>query len=137
MKFVKLSHDAIKPKRATAGSAGYDLYAPKATSLAPGEQKTIMTDIGWSNIPKHIGGFLQPRSGKAHKMGIMLLGGTIDSDYVEGQNIGAILYNSGSETWNIKKGEAIAQMVVQPVVFMDDDEVVDEDRTGGFGSTDK
>lgn len=135
MKFVKLSHDAITPTRATTGSAGYDLCSPQANSLAPGEQKTIMTDIGWADIPKHIGGFLQPRSGKAHKMGIMLLGGTIDSDYIDGQNIGVILYNSGSKTWEIEAGEAIAQIVMQPIVFMDDD-LVRTKRTGGFGSTD-
>ena len=135
MKFVKLSHDAIIPTRATTGSAGYDLCVPKANSLAPGERKTIMTDIGWADIPQHVGGFLQPRSGKAHKMGIMLLGGTIDSDYIEGKNIGVILYNSGSETWEIEEGEAIAQMVMHPLVFMDNDEVRAK-RTGGFGSTD-
>lgn len=137
MKFVKLSHKAIPPMRATIGSAGYDLFAPEATSLAPGERKTIMTDIGWADIPPHIGGFLQPRSGKAHKMGIILLGGTIDSDYIGGQNIGAILYNSGDETWNIEEGEAIAQIVMQPIVFMDNDLVAPVKRTGGFGSTDQ
>ena len=77
------------PKRATAGSAGYDFYAPYDVKLAPGETAKIPTGIraliepGW--VLK-----LYPRSGLGFKYRLQLNNtvGIIDSDYSQSDNEG-------------------------------------------------
>lgn len=80
---------------------------------------------------------IRPRSGLALKHGITVLNtpGTIDSDY--NKEIGVILYNAGHESFEIKKGDRIAQAVICPVIkgdFLYVDDIEDSGR-GGYGST--
>ena len=82
---------------------------------------------------------VRSRSGLALKKGVMVLNspGTVDESY-RGQ-IGVILYNSGKEPFDIKKGDRIAQLVIAPVLHPEVvvvDELSDTVRgEGGFGST--
>ena len=84
---------------------------------------------------------IRPRSGLAFKHGITVLNtpGTVDSDY-RGE-IMVLLINHGEEAFMIKKGERIAQGVVQAVIQASFDEVDELNETvrgaGGFGSTGK
>ena len=82
---------------------------------------------------------MRPRSGLAAKHGVTVLNapGTIDADY-RGE-VKVILINHGSEPFEIRRGDRIAQMVVAPVsaVGFSERETLDETErgTGGFGST--
>ena len=84
---------------------------------------------------------IRSRSGLALKNGIMVLNspGTIDSGY-RGE-VGVILFNSSSEDFIIKKGDRIAQAVLQKIEFIEweeSSELKDSSRKeGGFGSTGK
>lgn len=82
---------------------------------------------------------MRPRSGLALKHGISLPNtpGTIDSDY-RGE-VKVILANLGSEPFEVKRGERIAQLVPAPVLrahFTEVHELAETERgAGGFGST--
>ena len=134
-------YEAIRlPKRATAGSAGYDFYAPFPLTVKPGETVTVPTGIrvkmeeGW--VLK-----LYPRSGLGFKYRLQLNNtvGIIDSDYYSSDNEGHIfikISNDGYEdkTVTIAAGEAFAQGIfVEFGITLDDD--VTAVRNGGFGST--
>ena len=126
------------PRRATAGSAGYDFFAPLAFSLAPGESVRIPTGIrariadGWVLM-------LFPRSGLGFKYRLQLNNtvGIVDSDYFGARNEGHIfikLTNAGDRRMSVGIGEAFAQGVFLPFGLTADDDASGE-RTGGFGST--
>ena len=130
------------PERATAGSAGYDFFAPAGFELRPGETILLPTgvrarmDDGWVLM-------LFPRSGLGFKYRLQLNNtvGVIDSDYFGAKNEGHImlkLTNDSNEgrTLFVQPGEAVAQGVFLPYgITMDDD--VQARREGGFGSTDR
>ena len=126
------------PRRATAGSAGYDFLSPQAFSLAPGESLRIPTgvrariDDGWVLM-------LFPRSGLGFKYRLQLNNtvGIVDADYFGARNEGHIfikLFNAGDRTVCVEAGEAFAQGIFLPFGLTDDDDAQGE-RTGGFGST--
>ena len=128
------------PRRATAGSAGYDFFAHTSFTLAPGETIKVATgvkvkiDDGW--VLK-----IYPRSGLGFKYRLTLNNtvGVIDSDYFYAQNEGHIfvkMTNLGDKTFTVESGQAFAQGIfVEYGITVDDDCVAV--RTGGFGSTDK
>ena len=127
------------PKRATAGSAGYDFFAPADIELRPGETLSVPTgvrariDPGWVLM-------LFPRSGLGFKYRLQLNNtvGVVDSDYFDALNEGHIfikLYNAGDRTVRVSAGEAFAQGVFVPFGLTEDDDASAR-RTGGFGSTD-
>ena len=126
----------------TTGSAGMDLRAAVAEdaplTLAPGARTLVPT--GFSiGLPEGYEAQVRPRSGLALKHGVTCLNtpGTIDSDY-RGE-VGVILINHSQESFVVKRGERIAQMIVSPVVQSSWIEVETLDETargaGGFGST--
>ena len=132
--------ELICPRRATAGSAGYDFFAPYELVLEPGEAVTVPTGFRVRMVP---GWVLQifPRSGLGFKFKLQLQNtvGIIDSDYYYARNEGHImikLFNDGREggTVRIAKGEAFAQGVFTEYGITFDDGA-DGIRTGGFGST--
>ena len=133
-------YDALKlPARATAGSAGYDFYAPVAFELRPGQSITLPTgvrariDDGWALL-------LFPRSGLDFKYRLQLNNtvGVVDADYFGARNEGHIfikLTNAGERVLRVGAGEAFAQGLFLPHGITCDDDA-DGLRTGGFGSTD-
>ena len=143
LNFVKLSKEAIIPKRATSGSAGMDLYAcmEKNVLLKPGERVLIHTGIAMGLPSSDFVALIFARSGLAIKHGITLSNsvGVIDSDYRGEICVG--LCNLGSEDYTITSGERIAQLVVMRVETPTPNEVDSLDETvrgsGGFGSTGK
>ena len=128
------------PKRATAGSAGYDFFAPCEICLQPNQTAKIPTGIrvkideGW--VLK-----IYPRSSLGFKYRLRLDNtvGIIDSDYYYADNQGHIfikITNCGDKPLLVEKGKAFAQGVfVEYGITVDDDAT--SLRTGGFGSTDK
>ncbi len=130
------------PAYETEGAAGMDLRAAVPedgpVTLAPGERRMIPTGLTMA-IPEGYEVQVRPRSGLAARHGLTCLNapGTVDSDY-RGE-VQVILINLGQETFVVKRGERIAQMVVAPVtrgVFQAVDTLPETVRgEGGFGST--
>lgn len=130
------------PTYMTAGSAGMDLLADidGELMLAPMARALIPTGIAIA-LPPGFEAQIRPRSGLALKHGFTMVNspGTIDSDY-RGE-IQVIAINLGSEPVVVRRGERIAQMVVQRVIQAEWREVTElpdsERRGGGFGHTDE
>ncbi|HET8542197.1 MAG TPA: dUTP diphosphatase [Anaeromyxobacter sp.] len=126
------------PRYETDGSAGLDLRADEAFSLAPGERRLVPTGLAMELPPGHEGQ-VRPRSGLAVRHGIALVNapGTIDSDY-RGE-VKVLLVNLGQEPVALARGDRIAQLVVAPVVRARVELVEDlagsARGAGGFGST--
>ena len=126
------------PSYATAGAAGMDVVAAEELILQPGQRHAVATGLSVA-IPEGYEVQVRPRSGLALKHGITCLNtpGTIDSDY-RGE-VKVILANLGSEPFEIKRGERIAQLVPAPVLKAEFRTVESLDETqrgaGGFGST--
>lgn len=131
--------DIRLPRRATAGSAGYDFFAPAALEIESGGAVTVPTgirvqmDAGWVLL-------IFPRSGLGFKYRLQLSNtvGVIDSDYFGAANEGHILirlHNAGDRPLTLRAGEAFAQGILLPCGLAEGDDVHTA-RTGGFGSTD-
>lgn len=140
VKILKTDKELPTPKYAHAGDAGMDLYSAEELVLRPGEHKLVQTGINIA-VPKGYEMQVRPRSGLAYKHGISVVNapGTIDAQY-RGP-VGVILINHGKEDFEIKKGERIAQMVLNKFESFNFEEVesLDETERGecGFGSTGK
>lgn len=140
-KKIKEIYEQIKlPKRATAGSAGYDFFSPVDFTVAPGQGIKIPTGIRVEMEPEWV---LKcyPRSGLGFKYRLQLNNtvGIIDSDYFYSDNEGHIfakLTNDSREdkTLELKAGEGFMQGIfVEYGITVDDDATAI--RNGGFGST--
>ena len=140
---IREIYDGIRlPRRATAGSAGYDFFAPADITLRPGETIKIPTGVRVWMEPEWV---LKcyPRSGLGFKYRLQLNNtvGIIDSDYYYSDNEGHIfskLTNDSNEekTVELKTGEGFMQGIfVEYGITLDDDAT--EIRNGGFGSTTK
>ena len=126
------------PSYATPGAAGMDVVAAEDIDLAPGQRHAVATGFRVA-IPEGYEIQVRPRSGLAFKHGVTVPNtpGTIDSDY-RGE-LKVLMINHGSETFAVRRGERIAQLVPAVVTHATFDEVDQLDDThrghGGFGST--
>ena len=128
------------PRRATAGSAGYDFICPADVTLQPGDAITIATGIRCEMQPGWVL-MLFPRSGLGFKHQVHLANtvGVIDSDYFHAANEGHIMVrivNGSDHAVSIAKGERFCQGVFLPHGLAEEETVL-ADREGGFGSTGK
>lgn len=136
----RLSHgDGLPlPVYASDHAAGLDVVAAEDLILEPGARHAVATGFAIA-IPDGYEVQVRPRSGLALKHGITCLNtpGTIDSDY-RGE-VKVILANLGSEPFEVRRGERIAQLVPAPVLkgrFVEVEQLDDTLRGGGgFGST--
>ena len=136
----KLNTNAEIPTYKTQGASGADLYAclEKDVTINPSEFKAIKTGIS-VEIPNGFEMQVRPRSGLALKYGITVLNspGTIDSDY-RGE-IAVILINHGKESFTVKNGDRIAQIILSKTEranFIEQKELTMTERNkNGFGST--
>lgn len=130
------------PDYQTAGAAGMDLMAAVGDDeimvLEPGERRTVPTGVAIA-LPEGHEAQIRPRSGLALRNGVTVLNapGTVDCDY-RGE-LKVLLINLGDLAFEIRRGERIAQLVIQPVTRGLLVEVASLDQTrrgaGGFGST--
>lgn len=133
-------NDIELPKYATSGSAGMDVFAALDNEevLHPGDTKLIPTGIAIA-VPYGYECQVRSRSGLAAKHGIFALNapGTIDSDY-RGE-IKIIISNFSTSDFTIKRGDRIAQLVINKIEQAEwilTDELSETERgEGGFGST--
>jgi dUTP pyrophosphatase len=137
---IKRLDDAVPlPSYATDGDAGLDLCAAEEVTLKPGERAAVSTGLAVA-IPSGFAGFLHARSGRGLREGLALVNapGLIDSGY-RGEIKVIVVNLDNSEALEIRRGEKIAQLVVQAVEHVDlevVDDLPDSRRgAGGFGST--
>ena len=127
------------PRRATAGSAGYDFVSPLEVTVPAGGTALIPTGIRAEMEPGWVL-MLFPRSslGFRHALRLSNTVGVIDSDYAFAKNEGHImikLRNPLSASVTIGRGERFCQGVFLPYGTAEEDETAFAERSGGMGST--
>lgn len=126
------------PVYKTPGSAGMDVASSQDLILHPGFVIAVPTGL-YFEIPDGYEIQVRSRSGLAYKSGVFVINspGTIDSDY-RGE-IKVLLTSVNSEPFEIKEGDRIGQIVLQPVTRIQFEEAEELEETergdGGFGST--
>jgi dUTP pyrophosphatase len=135
----RLDPDLPPPAYAHPGDAGADLRAATEVVLPPGGRATVGTGIAVA-VPDGYAAFVHPRSGLASRHGITVVNapGTVDAGY-RGEVRVVLLNTDPAEPFTVRRGDRIAQLVVQPVTrvrFVDVAELPPTPRgEGGFGST--
>jgi dUTP pyrophosphatase len=117
-----------------------DLVAAVETEISINPSETILVPTGISiELPEGYEAQVRPRSGLAikHQIGILNSPGTIDSDY-RGE-VKIVLTNFGKQPFTVRRGDRIAQMIVQRYARVEWEEAQSLDETarggGGFGHT--
>ena len=148
VKIKKLEQSARLPKKATDGSAGYDLYAPTDVFVKKDRQ---VIKLGFSmQLPKGYHADIDPRSGfsakgmegffaddKEHpcRFDSDVIHGMVDSDYIG--EVGVIINNHSGWEFCISAGTRIAQMTIikdEEADFVEVEELEHTERgEGGFG----
>jgi dUTP pyrophosphatase len=134
------NEDLPLPRYMTEHAAGLDIFAAvgQEVSILPGQREMIPTGLAIA-LPEGYEAQIRPRSGIAWKHGVTLVNapGTIDADY-RGE-IGILLINHGDQTFVVRRGDRIAQMIVQRVCRVQWDVHPELNPTGrgdgGFGHT--
>jgi len=136
---TRLDPDLPLPRFAKGGDAGADVYSRIDISIAPGERALVPTGIAIA-LPQGLAAFAHPRSGLAMKHGISMVNapGTIDAGF-RGELQIILINHDLKETFSIKRGDRIAQLVFQRVENPEFVEVEELPGSGrgqeGFGST--
>jgi dUTP pyrophosphatase len=136
------NEDLPLPRYMTEHAAGLDVFAAvgQEVSIFPGQREMIPTGLAIA-LPEGYEAQIRPRSGIAWKHGVTLVNapGTIDADY-RGE-IGILLINHGDQPFVVRRGDRIAQMIVQRVCRVQWDVHPELNPTGrgdgGFGHTKK
>ena len=136
---VKRHTDTAKlPEQALQGDLGYDVFADEDKWIEPGGFKLVSTGISVHNSSYKYGFIIKDRSSIAMK-GLFTHAGVIDAGYTG--EIKVLFHNNSATAIKLEKGDKIAQLVPQPVVNFEVEEVEElfETRRGnnGFGSTGK
>ncbi|ACO63581.1 deoxyuridine 5'-triphosphate nucleotidohydrolase [Micromonas commoda] len=136
LRVKKISEHATLPVRGSDGAAGYDLASAYDYVVPARGKELVKTDLSIA-IPKDTYARIAPRSGLAWKHFIDTGAGVVDYDYRG--NVGVILFNHGEKDFEVKKGDRVAQLILERITTPEVLEVEDLDATdrgaGGFGST--
>ena len=130
--------DAV-PAYALPGDAGADLVIAEDLELAPLQRALVGTGVAVA-IPEGYAGFVHPRSGLAHRLGLSLVNapGTIDAGYRGEIKVNLVNLDPATPL-TLRRGDRVAQLVVQPVVrarFVPVEQLPESVRGGGgHGST--
>ena len=137
---INLYNEYIIPSRKTKSSAGYDFMALEDVEIKPGERIKIPTGIKVNMMCDEVL-LMVIRSSLGFKHNIRLMNqvGIIDADYYNNDSneghIWVALQNEGNEVFKLNKGDGFAQGIFIKYLTCGDE--VQEERTGGFGSTNK
>jgi dUTP pyrophosphatase len=137
---ARLDPELPLPSQQHDDDAGYDLRAREDSELAPGGGRALVPTGLAIAIPPGFGGFVQPRSGLALKHGVTCLNtpGLIDPQY-RGELKVLLVNTDPVAAYTVRRGDRIAQLVVQRVELIEWVEVDTLDSTTrdtfGFGST--
>ena len=127
------------PMYAKGGDAGADIVSAVDITLAPGERALVPTGISIA-LPDGYVALVHPRSGLAIKHGVTMVNapGTVDAGY-RGELKLILINQDRSESVSFKRGDRVAQLVIQQVERAEFIEVQDLPGSGrgtdGFGST--
>ena len=137
---LKMLDDGLEaPSYAHPGDAGADLRARVDVELAPGERALVPTGVAIA-LPFGYVALIHPRSGLATKHGLTIVNapGTVDAGY-RGEISVTLLNTDAAEPIKLKRGDRIAQMVIQRVETAEFEPVTELSESvrgaGGFGST--
>ena len=129
-----------KLTKAHPTDGGYDIYANEPYIIANGRSKAISTNLR-IQVPLGYVGLVKARSGLSFKHDIEVGAGVIDYGYSD--EIKVKLYNNSKESYEVSKGDRIAQIVILPIyqgeLLEIDESGIDESSRGenGFGSSGK
>jgi dUTP pyrophosphatase len=136
---TRLDRDLPLPSYAKGGDAGADLFSRVDVTLAPGQRQLVPTGVSIA-LPDGYVALVHPRSGLAIKNGITMVNspGTVDAGF-RGELQIILINHDPSESVTFKRGDRIAQLVIQQVEradFIEVENLPGSGRgTGGFGST--
>ena len=136
---ARLDPELPLPRYAKGGDAGADIVSRIDITLAPGERALVPTGIAIA-LPDGYVALVHPRSGLAIKHGVTMVNapGTVDAGY-RGELQIILINHDKSESVSFKRGDRIAQLVIQRVEraeFVEVHELPGSGRgSGGFGST--
>lgn len=136
---TRLDPEVPLPRYAKGGDAGADIVSRIDITLAPGERALVPTGISIA-LPDGYVALVHPRSGLAIKHGVTMVNspGTVDAGY-RGELQIILINHDKSEAVSFKRGDRIAQLVIQKVEraeFIEVAELPGSGRgSGGFGST--
>jgi dUTP pyrophosphatase len=139
VRLTRPEEGGVLPRYALPGDAGADLSLAEDVELAPFQRRLVGTGVAVA-IPEGYAGFVHPRSGLAHTVGLSLVNapGTIDAGY-RGEIKVNLINLDPTTPLRLRRGDRVAQLVVQPVVrarFVPVQELPDSERgAGGHGST--
>lgn len=139
VQLVRLDPDVPVPGYERPGDAGADLVTTGDVRIGPGERVLVGTGVALA-LPEGWAGFVHPRSGLAARSGLGVVNapGTVDAGY-RGEIRVCLINHDPRETLELRRGDRIAQLVVQRVaraVFQEVDELPESTRgAGGHGST--
>ncbi|AKM82567.1 TPA: dUTP diphosphatase [Candidatus Berkelbacteria bacterium] len=136
IKFLKLNKDVKILSYAHPNDAGMDMFSVESKILQPFERYAFATGFALE-LPEDYVSLIWDKSGLAIKEGIHCLGGVIDAGYRGEYKV--ILINLSNKTYEINKGDKLAQLLIQPIITANIVEVKKLTKTsrgiGGFGST--
>lgn len=127
LKVKRLTETAKLPTRAHAYDAGCDLHAGEDAEVSPYECTVIHTGIAVEILPGHVG-LVMGRSSMA-KASVHTYPGVIDSGFVGNIRVG--LQSMSSETYVVRRGDRIAQLIIVPIRVP---EVVDSEEIYAWGT---
>ncbi len=134
--YRRLSEHATLPVRGSRLAAGYDLAAAHDCVVPANGKALVKTDLAIA-VPEDCYGRIAPRSGLAWKKFIDTGAGVIDADYRG--NVGVLLFNHAPDDFDVKRGDRVAQLILERIFTPEVMEVNDLDESergaGGFGST--
>src|SRR5699024_3043280 len=139
LQIKQLSESATLPTRSFPTDSGLDLYASEDTLVTYTHASVIPTGIA-VNIPPGYEGQIRPRSGKSSKTNLRVILGTVDATY--NGELGVIADTLNKSNYLVKKGEKIAQLVIQRVEtpqleIVDQFDTQSDRGDKGFGSSDE
>lgn len=141
LKYTKIHESAVTPKYNYESDSGFDLHSTEDMLVEPLGRALVPTGLKF-DIPKGFEIQVRPKSGLALKEGLTVLNtpGTVDEGY-DGE-VKVIIYNTNGISYQIKKGQKIAQAVLCPVMSGRSVELIEvvelnqkERGDNGFGST--
>ncbi len=137
IQILRMNPHAILPTRAHPDDAGLDLYNLEDFQLEPGQGRAVKTGIALA-VPQGYVGLVADRSSLG-KRGLKTAGGVIDAGYRGEVHI--VLWNISGQTFELKRGERLAQLLIIPIGTPAVEEVSSLDDTArgekGFGSSGK
>lgn len=120
LRFKKITKNAYAPSKGSKLAAGFDLYSAYDAVVPAYGKALIKTDIQ-VELPSGCYGRVAPRSGMSWKHHIDVGAGVIDRDYRG--NVGVVLFNHAKTDFEVKKGDRVAQLICERILYPELEEV--------------